>query len=239
MSLLPGIATTASIRMAMRSRVGRRGRGGWCAELPPTIRSGRYLQALTKCSGLHCRLQWWGRDSHRGSTRMVVVRAAGLLMRSIADVEPRYLHAYSASTAGSISGCSVASRSTQVTSRTIPRAFTRPWCRDRVDRNQAASGPFTDRRYSSSPTRTIHTIRSRESEPSRRTELTSTCPAPPNRLRSSGDQIFAVVFTSFSQRGFGSPAGVSAVPRPGSATLSLIHAPHRVSRAGRPGLSNI
>jgi len=82
---------------------------------------------------------------------MVVARAPGLVMCAIADVDPRYLRAYAASTAGSTSGSSVASTSIQVTSRTTPRASSRPWWRDLVERYQAASGPFTDRRYNWSP----------------------------------------------------------------------------------------
>ena len=63
---------------------------------------------------------------HRGSTRMVVARAGGLLMRAIAAVEPWYLRAYSASTAGSTSGCPVALTAIQVTSQTTTRAWIRP-----------------------------------------------------------------------------------------------------------------
>jgi len=113
---------------------------------------------------------------------MVVVRASGLLMCAIAAVEPWYLRAYSASTAGPASGCPAALASIQVTSRATPRAWIRPWWNALVKRYQAASGPFTDRRYHWSPTRTIHTVRARDSEPSRRTELTTgwrTRPAPP------------------------------------------------------------
>jgi Transposase DDE domain len=91
--------------------------------------------------------------------------------------------------AGSTSGCSVALTSTQVTSRATPRASIRPWWKVLVRRYQAASGPVTDRRYNRSPTRTIQTVRARDSEPSRRTELTSTSPAPPSRSRSSFDQL--------------------------------------------------
>jgi hypothetical protein len=121
---------------------------------------------------------------------MVVLRAAGLLMRAIAAFEPRYLRAYSASMTVSMSGRSAGLTSTQVTPRAFSRVSSCPWWRDLVERYQAASGPFTDRRYSSSPTLTIQTIRFRDIDPSRRTELSSTSPALPNKSSSSLDQAF-------------------------------------------------
>ncbi len=56
------------------------------------------------------------------------------LMRAIADVEPWYLRAYSASTAGATSGCPAALTSIQVTSRATPGARIRPWCHQDLDR---------------------------------------------------------------------------------------------------------
>ena len=56
------------------------------------------------------------------------------LMRAIADVEPWYLRAYSASTAGATSGCPAALTSIQVTSRATPGAWIRPWCHQDLDR---------------------------------------------------------------------------------------------------------
>src|SRR5271165_74419 len=119
------------------------------AQAHAAVPDGRDLQPLAERSGVHVRLL-----SQRGSARIVVVRASGLLMCATAAAEPWYLRAYAASAAGSTSGCPVASTSIQVTSRATPPAWIRPWRDVLVKRYQAASGPFTDRKYNWSPTRT-------------------------------------------------------------------------------------
>ena len=98
------------------------------AQAHAAVADGRDLQPLTERSRVHFLLLFSpDRLVHRGSTRIVVARASGLVMCAIADVAPWYLRAYSASTAGSTSGCSATSTSTQVTSRATPRASIRPW----------------------------------------------------------------------------------------------------------------
>src|SRR5271165_2674314 len=96
------------------------------AQAHAAVADGRDLQPAAERSRVHSLLLFSRPASYRGSTRMVVARASGLVMCAIADIAPWYLRAYSASTAGSTSGCPAASTSTQVTSRATPRASIRP-----------------------------------------------------------------------------------------------------------------